>query len=77
MSDADDLDDGAARKRLRGAVDGLMSPGRVAARGGARGAGAATYVGQDLGHAPGPAFAAGPRSTRKVQPVQSSRASFL
>jgi len=38
-----------------GAVDGLMSRGRVAARGRARGAGAATYVGQDLGHAPGPA----------------------
>ena len=43
-----------------GAVDGLMSRGRVAARGGARGGGAVTYVGQDLGHAPGPAFAAGP-----------------
>jgi len=43
-----------------GAVDGLMSRGRVAARGEARGGGAATYVGQDLGHAPGPAFAAGP-----------------
>jgi hypothetical protein len=43
-----------------GEVDGMMSRGRLAARGGGRGAGAATYVGQDLGHAPGPAFAAGP-----------------
>jgi len=58
--DVDPVVLGVARERLRRAVDGLMSRGRMAARGGARGGGAATYVGQDLGHAPGPAFAAGP-----------------
>ena len=56
---------GVARERLRGGREAaarsrLVSRGAAGQKSGPRGPNAARYVGQDVGHAPGPAFAAGP-----------------
>ena len=71
---------GVARERLRGGREAaarsrLVPRGAAGRNSGPRGPNAARYVGQAMPQAR-PSLL-GPRSTRKVQPVQSSRASFL
>ena len=56
---------GVARERLRGGREAAarsrpVPRGAAGRNSGPRGPNAARYVGQDVGHAPGPAFAAGP-----------------
>merc|ERR1711965_504133 len=56
---------GVARERLRGGREAAarsrpVPRGAAGRKSGPRGPNAAAYVGQDVGHAPGPAFAAGP-----------------
>ena len=56
---------GVARERLRGGREAAtrsrpVPRGAAGRKSGPRGPTAARYVGQDVGHAPGPAFAAGP-----------------